>query len=63
MAKSINRFLIEKGYKSNYEAVTILKMIELVDEWKAEEKNFNCLSQNVGGDDFKCLVHCGRCVK
>ena len=32
MSKSINRFLIEKGIKSNAQKITILQMVQWVDE-------------------------------
>ena len=35
--KSINKFLIDKGYHSNNERITILEMVKLVDEWQANE--------------------------
>lgn len=39
MSKSINRFLIEKGIKSNTQKITILQMVKWVDEWQEEVKN------------------------
>jgi len=39
MSKSINRFLIEKGIKSNAQKITILQMVQWVDEWQEEVKN------------------------
>lgn len=35
---SIKRFLINKGVKSNTEQISILRMVELVDEWQALPK-------------------------
>ena len=37
--KSINRFLIDKGYSGNDEEISILKMVELVDEWQGDSQN------------------------
>lgn len=39
MSKSINKFLIEKGIKSNTKKITILQMVKWVDEWQEEVKN------------------------
>ena len=39
MSKSINRFLIEKGIKSNTQKITILQMVKWVDEWQEQVKN------------------------
>jgi hypothetical protein len=42
--KNINSFLIGKGYIKNDEQITVLKMVELVDEWQKQvqqEKNLN----------------------
>ena len=36
---SINRFLIRKGFKSNDEEITILQMVELVDQWQRQVKS------------------------
>ena len=36
--KSINRFLIKKGIKSNTQKITILQMVKWVDEWQNEIK-------------------------
>ena len=36
MSKSINRFLTEKGIKTNKEKITIMQMILWVDEWQNE---------------------------
>ena len=41
MSKSINRFLIEKGIKSNTQKITILHMVKWVDEWQEQVKNFS----------------------
>jgi len=39
MSKSINRFLIEKGIKSNTQKISIIQMVKWVDEWQEEVKN------------------------
>ena len=35
---TINRFLINKGVKSNTETITILQMVKWVDEWQEQEQ-------------------------
>lgn len=35
---TINKFLINKGIKSNTEKITILQMVLWVDEWQESEK-------------------------
>ena len=39
MADSFQKFLINKGYKSNRDKITILGVINLVDEWQGEPKS------------------------
>ena len=35
---TINKFLIDKGIKSNSEKITILQMVQWVDEWQELEQ-------------------------
>ena len=35
---TINKFLINKGVKSNTEKITILQMVQWVDEWQEQEQ-------------------------
>lgn len=46
--KSINRFLIEKGIRSNTEEITILQMVQWVDEWQEELKQDTGIPSDFG---------------
>ncbi len=61
--KSINSFLIEKGYIKNDEQITVLKMVELVDEWQEQlnkEQKLHSVSKSVAKQYAEFCVRCDR---
>ena len=65
---SINKFLIEKGIKSNTEKITILQMVRWVDEWQEELKKTQsnhlfCECTPTGTLEMNTIVTCKTCNK
>lgn len=46
---TINKFLIDKGVSSNAYKITILQMVEWVDEWQKQERLNIALSNTICG--------------
>ena len=56
---TINKFLINKGIKSNTETITILQMIKWVDEWQEQEQlALTCVSSRFYQIDFGNHLRC-----
>jgi len=54
---TINKFLINKGIKSNTEKITILQMVQWVDEWQESELKKLRLDAVVGRSELLVCPH------